>query len=121
MSPGNGTPAAAGRRFGTPPATGLSSAEAGRRLVRHGPNERLSVTDDGPGVPPELLAHVFGRFTRGDTSRARATGSTGVGLTVVDAVARAHEGRAEAHSTVGRTCFTLVLPLTDDHGGTRRP
>ncbi|TGN84523.1 hypothetical protein E5082_08945 [Streptomyces griseoluteus] len=58
---------------------------------------------------------------RGDTSRARATGSTGLGLAIVDAVARAHEGRAEAAGTAGRTCFTLVLPLPDDHRGTRRP
>ncbi|MFF9375790.1 sensor histidine kinase [Streptomyces griseoluteus] len=82
---------------------------------------RLSVTDDGPGISPELLGHVFGRFTRGDTSRARATGSTGLGLAIVDAVARAHEGRAEAGSRAGRTRFTLVLPLTDDHRGTGRP
>ncbi|MFJ4007407.1 sensor histidine kinase [Streptomyces sp. NPDC090023] len=82
---------------------------------------RLSVTDDGPGIPSDLLKRVFGRFTRGDTSRARATGSTGLGLAIVDAVARAHDGRADADSTAGGTCFTLVLPRADDHRGTTRP
>ncbi|WP_330455594.1 HAMP domain-containing histidine kinase [Streptomyces sp. NBC_00820] len=75
---------------------------------------RLSVTDDGPGIPADLRARVFGRFTRGDTSRARATGSTGLGLAIVDAVARAHSGRAEVQSRPGRTCFTLVLPSARD-------
>ncbi|MEU8619096.1 HAMP domain-containing sensor histidine kinase [Streptomyces sp. NPDC048623] len=74
----------------------------------------LTVTDDGPGIPADLLPGVFHRFTRGDTSRSRATGSTGLGLAIVDAVTRAHHGRATVTSRPGRTCFTLWLPMGDE-------
>src|SRR5215217_217953 len=53
---------------------------------------RLSVTDRGPGFPPELLDHAFERFTRGDAARSR--GGAGLGLAIVDAIARAHGGSA---------------------------
>ncbi|MFE4588113.1 sensor histidine kinase [Streptomyces laurentii] len=70
----------------------------------------LTVTDDGPGIPAELLPGVFRRFTRGDSARSRAGGSTGLGLAIVDAVTRAHGGRATVTSRPGRTRFTLWLP-----------
>ena len=53
---------------------------------------RLHVRDDGPGFPDGLAA--FERFTRGDAARGR--GGAGLGLAIVDAVARAHGGRAGA-------------------------
>ncbi len=52
----------------------------------------LTVTDDGPGISPDLLPHVFERFARGSVSRSRETGSTGLGLAIVDAVVAAHGG-----------------------------
>ncbi|MFF7443024.1 ATP-binding protein [Streptomyces sp. NPDC008122] len=70
----------------------------------------LSVMDDGPGIPPELVPGVFGRFTRGDSSRSRSTGSTGLGLAIVDAVIHAHGGHATVTSRPGRTRFTVWLP-----------
>ncbi|MFG2116038.1 sensor histidine kinase [Streptomyces sp. NPDC048718] len=73
----------------------------------------LTVTDDGPGIPAELLPGVFRRFTRGDSPRSRASGSTGLGLALVDAVVRAHGGRATVTSLPGRTSFTLRLPAPD--------
>jgi two-component system, OmpR family, sensor kinase len=71
----------------------------------------LSVTDDGPGIPAELQPDLFERFVRGDTSRSRAAGSTGLGLSIVAAVVAAHHGTAGVDSRPGRTRFTITLPL----------
>ncbi|RIV41624.1 sensor histidine kinase [Micromonospora radicis] len=70
----------------------------------------LSVTDDGPGVPPELRDEVFERFARGDSSRSRAHGSTGLGLAIVAAVVEAHHGGVAVRSRPGHTVFTVRLP-----------
>jgi two-component system OmpR family sensor kinase len=71
---------------------------------------RLRVSDNGPGVPESLQENVFERFARGDDSRARAAGSTGLGLSIVAAVAQAHGGRVELESRPGETTFTVTLP-----------
>jgi two-component system OmpR family sensor kinase len=71
----------------------------------------LRVADAGPGIPAELLPHVFERFARGDSSRSRAAGSTGLGLSIVHAVVTAHGGTVEVDSQPGRTEFTVRLPL----------
>ncbi|HEX6522770.1 MAG TPA: HAMP domain-containing sensor histidine kinase [Streptosporangiaceae bacterium] len=75
----------------------------------------LSVTDDGPGIPPDLLPDLFERFTRADTSRARegdgGGASTGLGLAIVDAVVAAHGGCVTVKSNPGTTRFAIVLPL----------
>jgi len=71
---------------------------------------RLAVTDDGPGIPAELLPDVFERFARGDSSRSRTAGSTGLGLAIVAAVVEAHGGRIAVTSVPGHTVFTVVLP-----------
>ncbi len=79
------------------------------------PRVELSITDDGPGIPPELLPELFERFTRADTSRARdldtAGKSTGLGLAIVDAVVAAHGGSITVTSHPGRTRFAIYLPL----------
>jgi two-component system, OmpR family, sensor kinase len=71
---------------------------------------RVTVTDNGPGVPEPLQRNVFQRFTRGDDSRARTAGSTGLGLSIVAAVAQAHGGRVELASRPGDTRFSVLLP-----------
>ncbi|WP_399087949.1 ATP-binding protein [Streptomyces sp. BBFR2] len=71
---------------------------------------RLQVHDDGPGIAPELLPRVFERFARGDASRSRAAGSTGLGLALVQAVVTAHGGTVAVESARGRTVFAVVLP-----------
>jgi two-component system OmpR family sensor kinase len=71
---------------------------------------RLMVRDNGPGVPKELQSDVFQRFARGDTSRNRAAGSTGLGLSIVAAVAQAHGGSVSLDSVPGDTTFTVMLP-----------
>ncbi|EKA60958.1 integral membrane sensor signal transduction histidine kinase [Janibacter hoylei PVAS-1] len=71
----------------------------------------LQVQDNGPGIPDALLPNVFERFTRGDGSRQRASGSTGLGLSIVSAVTRAHGGEVTVESVPGRTVFSLALPV----------
>jgi len=71
----------------------------------------LTVTDDGPGIPAELQPDIFERFVRGDSSRSRAAGSTGLGLSIVAAVIAAHHGTVAVTSQPGRTRFTIRLPL----------
>ena len=70
----------------------------------------VRVADEGPGLEPDELAHVFERFYRADPSRARASGGAGLGLSIVAAVAEAHGGRVAARSD-GGAIFEIVLPL----------
>jgi two-component system, OmpR family, sensor kinase len=81
----------------------------------------LSVTDNGPGIAPELLPDIFERFVRGDSSRSRAGGSSGLGLAIVRAVAVAHGGSATVESRAGETRFMITLPLADKSGGLTLP
>ncbi len=101
----------ANARTHTPPGTlveaGISAADG---------TAMITVTDHGPGIPPEIADRVFERFTRADVSRVRAPGaanggSTGLGLAIVAAVVEAHHGRVEVHSEPGRTRFAVTLPL----------
>jgi two-component system OmpR family sensor kinase len=95
----------ANSRTHTPPGTTVTTS------VRvSGDAVLLTVADDGPGIPPDLLPDVFDRFARGDTSRSRAAGSTGLGLSIVAAVVEAHQGSVEVMSQPGRTAFTVRLP-----------
>jgi two-component system, OmpR family, sensor kinase len=71
----------------------------------------LRVIDGGPGIPAELQPHIFERFARGDSSRSRAAGSTGLGLSIVSAVVAAHRGSVSMESVPGQTVFTVTLPL----------
>jgi len=98
-----------------PGATTAGTAAVQRGVVPSGPRVELSITDDGPGIPPELLPDLFERFTRGDTGRARevsaAGKSTGLGLAIVDAVVAAHGGCITVTSRPGMTRFAILLPL----------
>jgi two-component system OmpR family sensor kinase len=70
----------------------------------------LSVTDDGPGMPPDLVRTAFERFTRGDSSRTRESGGAGLGLSLVQAISSAHHGSVSVESQPGRTRFEVRLP-----------
>ena len=70
----------------------------------------LSVEDDGPGVPPEQLAHVFERFYRGDGTRASGSG---LGLAIAHELAVVMDGTLTVDSRPGRTIFSLTLPAAE--------
>jgi len=72
----------------------------------------LAIVDDGPGIPEDLLPNVFERFARGDGSRSRVAGSTGLGLAITRAVVTAHHGSIRVDSGVTGTRFTVMLPVS---------
>ena len=74
----------------------------------------FTVTDTGPGIDPALIGKIFDRFVRGDSARTTSEGSTGLGLSIVRSVARAHGGEATVTSQPGNTEFRVVLPLAAD-------
>ena len=69
----------------------------------------ISIADNGPGIAPEHLPHIFDRFYRADSSRARATGGAGLGLAIVKHLVELHGGRIEVRSGEGTT-FLITLP-----------
>ena len=91
------------------PGTGAESVARG--VLPAAPRLVLTVTNNGPGIPADLLPDLFERFTRADTSRSHATNasSTGLGLAIVDAVVAAHHGAVLLTSRPGMTRFTIVL------------
>jgi two-component system, OmpR family, sensor kinase len=71
----------------------------------------LSVSDTGPGIPPEDLPHIFERFYRVDKSRSRIQGRTGLGLAITKAIVDAHSGTVEVSSQPGiGSTFKVRLP-----------
>ena len=74
---------------------------------------RLSISDNGPGIPKEDLPHIFDRFYRVDRARVRgiSTGGTGLGLSICQAIIHAHRGTIEVTSEIDRgTTFIITLP-----------
>jgi two-component system, OmpR family, sensor kinase len=72
----------------------------------------VEVSDSGPGVDPALAPRIFERFVRGDASRSRHAGSTGLGLSIVAAVIEAHGGTVGLRTRDGATVFWFRLPLS---------
>ena len=92
---------ASSRRSGTSSTTRSATAPArsGSRRSRSRGVIVLRVSDEGAGFPDDFLPHAFERFSRADV--ARAGGGAGLGLAIVDAIARAHGGTATAKNTAG--------------------
>lgn len=71
----------------------------------------ISVSDTGSGIAPQHLPYVFERFYRADPSRTRATGGTGIGLSIVRQLVEAHGGKVSVTSSLGvGSCFQFTLP-----------
>ncbi len=82
------------------------------KVARSGPIVVVDVLDDGPGIPPESLPFVFERFYRADPSRDRASGGSGLGLSIAAAIVRLHDGALEARRRPeGGAWFQMRLPL----------
>jgi two-component system, OmpR family, sensor kinase len=96
----------ANARVHTPPGTPVHV-----HVWRENGEVVLAVADEGPGIDAEHRERVFERFYRPDTSRSRNTGGSGLGLSIVAAVAAAHGGRAALDAATGAgATFTVRLP-----------
>ncbi|HEX8281612.1 MAG TPA: ATP-binding protein, partial [Chthoniobacterales bacterium] len=94
-------------------AVKYSEPEGNIRLhvERMGENVRISVSDEGSGIPPRELPRIFERFYRADKARSRQLGGTGLGLSIVKHIAQLHGGSVEAASDPGRgTTISIILP-----------
>ncbi len=84
---------------------------------------RLTVTDTGPGIPREELPYIFERFYRVDKARKRSSsGGAGLGLSIAHTIAKAHGGRVEVASEIGKgSTFSVWLPLAGPDPEATRP
>ena len=125
---GAGTEASAGPPAGVRTSTGFS-ARAGAPggppagAVRGGAELGITIADDGPGIDPEVRSRMFERFARGDASRERRTGSTGLGMSIALAIIQSHGGTLTVDSQQAPegspedaphgTAFTVTLPAAE--------
>lgn len=94
----------------TPPGTVVSY-----RATRLGPNVRVEVADEGPGIPPDELAHLTERFFRGGDPNTRTRKGLGLGLALVSELLAMHDRRLEVRSVLGEgTSFAFELPSSVD-------
>lgn len=91
----------------TPPGTTVTTS-----MAREEDRVQIVVSDDGPGIDDAILPRLFDRFTRGDVARNRASGSTGLGLSIAAAIVQSHGGTIEASNGPHGAVFTVVLPTT---------
>ncbi len=100
-------------------ANRYSKADGAIRLVAKSapPTVRLSVEDDGPGIAPEDLPHIFDKFYRGASTQSSK--GTGLGLSIVKAMIELCSGQVQVTSSAEGTVFTIVLPGARPPGGSR--
>ncbi|MEI6235153.1 MAG: ATP-binding protein, partial [Planctomycetota bacterium] len=71
----------------------------------------ITVRDSGKGIPPEHLPHIFDRFYRVDRSRTKTSGGVGLGLAIVNTIAKLHSASLNIESTVGKgTAISVTFP-----------
>ena len=106
----------ANARAHTPHGTSIAVA-----LATAGDDRTIEVSDNGPGIAADDLPHLFERFYRVDASRARRSGGSGLGLSIVQAIAEGHGGSVRVASVEGEgTAFTIVLPIAGAAKATRQ-
>jgi signal transduction histidine kinase len=89
--------------------TEVSDAIELRAYARHG-ELLIEVSDEGSEIPADALGRIFDRFARADAARTRAQGGVGLGLAIVDAIAKAHGGRCRVETSPAGSTFVLCLP-----------
>jgi two-component system sensor histidine kinase BaeS len=104
------TPSGGSVKISAHSATAAGSTVTGR-IAPPAPVARITVEDTGPGIPLESLPSVFERFYQADPSRSRGSGTSGLGLSIVRALAEAHGGHAGAENRVeGGARLWIELP-----------
>jgi two-component system phosphate regulon sensor histidine kinase PhoR len=94
----------------------IKYGKRGGRVIldaREAPGQKaeVSVSDDGPGIPPEAIGRIFERFYRVDRARSSESGGTGLGLAIVKHIVQAHGGEAGVKSEPGRgASFHFTIP-----------
>jgi signal transduction histidine kinase len=83
------------------------------RTASFGPDVKFSIENSGPGIEARDVPFVFERFYRGEKSRSRDYGGTGIGLSIVKQIIEAHCGKAGVESIPGKTLFWFSLPHGD--------
>jgi Signal transduction histidine kinase len=68
----------------------------------------ISVADEGQGIDPAVVSQIFERFARSDMARTRREGGAGLGLAIVDAIARAHGGSVSVESATSARCSSCA-------------
>ena len=119
-APAPADPARMEQLIGNPVSNAIKFTETGGVTVdmqsgvdeADNPTLDVCVTDTGIGMTPEQVDRVFNEFEQAEATTSRRYGGTGLGLAVVKAVARAHQGDVQLRSRPGRgTCAILSLPL----------
>jgi len=96
-------------KYGEPPVAVEAARSADMVEIR--------VLDHGPGVPPDFVSRLFGKFARADTPATRAQQGTGLGLSIVRGLAEANGGRVRYEPNVPTgSCFVVELPAGDGPG-----
>jgi signal transduction histidine kinase len=91
-------------------------SEVRATIFLRGPVVELRIEDDGDGIHPDVLPHVFDRFYRGDPSRSRRTGGTGLGLAISKAIVIRCHGEIRLESQPGQgTTAVVLLPLAQNN------
>jgi signal transduction histidine kinase len=80
------------------------------RARAHGRELSIEVADQGFEIPPDALGRIFDRFARADAARTRVQGGVGLGLAIVDTIAKAHQGRCTVRTSEAGSTFALRLP-----------
>jgi two-component system OmpR family sensor kinase len=89
-----------------------SGGDVSLSVAAHSSHVDISVRDTGIGIAETDIEHIFERFYRADPARSKVAGGSGLGLSIVDWIVRAHQGSIHVTSQPGKgSTFTVTLPL----------